>query len=137
MQFFRSISAILLSALLLSACVNVKPDDPVPANAASRPSWLDNPGAGAVGFAGDNVFGAVKQDEAATLRAREEFARRYGVTVESVQNMSTEVHNGQASENLSSNTHQVLNQNNVQCVVKAKWLDPQKNMLWVWVVPAN
>jgi len=137
MHIFRAITVLLFSASILSACASVKPEASADVNANGRPSWLENPGAGAVGFAGDNVFGPVKQDEAATLRAREEFARRYGVTVESVQNMSTEVRNGQASEHLSSNTHQVLNQNNVQCVVKAKWFDSQKNMLWVWVVPAN
>ncbi len=134
---FRLFSTVLLASLMLTACVNIKPEAVTTTNPNDRPAWLDNPGDGAVGFAGDNVFGPVKQDEAATLRAREEFARRYGVTVESIQNMSTEVHNGQASENLNSSTHQVLNQNNVQCVVKAKWLDSHRNMLWVWVVPAN
>ncbi len=102
-----------------------------------RPSWIDNPGEGASASAGMHVRGRAAQEELATQRAREEFAKRYGVSVESEQAFSTSVANNRASTVAEHVAHEQTKQSDVKAVVKAKWRDPDSDVLWVLVVPSN
>lgn len=102
-----------------------------------RPSWIDNPGDGASASAGMHVRGRAAQEELATQRAREEFAKRYGVTINSEQQFSTTVANERASTVGEHVAHEQTKQSDVKAVVKAKWRDPDSDVLWVWVVPSN
>ena len=121
-----------LISLLLSACVaNVKEVD------TGRPAWIDNPGNGVSASAGMHVRGRVAQEELAILRAREEYAKRFGVNIQSVQTLSTTVANSRASTVGTQSAHEDSNQVNVKAVVKAKWRDPDSDVLWVWLVPSD
>jgi hypothetical protein len=125
----------LFSAFLvvqLSACAS---SAPVADNI--QPSWINNPGNGVSASAGMNVRGRAAQEELATLRAREEFAKRFGVSINSMQSMDTSVTNGRTytvgSDSANENSHQT----DVRAVVKAKWLDQERDELWIWLVPVN
>ena len=113
-----------------------KPAESAPV-ADSRPSWIDNPGDGASASAGMHVRGRAAQEELAIQRAREEFSKRYGVTVESEQAFSTSVANNRSSTVAEHVAHEQTKQSDVKAVVKAKWRDPDSDVLWVWVVPSN
>lgn len=102
-----------------------------------RPAWINNPGNGVSASAGMNVYGRAAQEELATLRAREEFARRFGVSINSMQSMDTSVNNGRAYTVGSDSAKENSQQTDIKAVVKAKWLDQERDELWVWLVPAN
>jgi hypothetical protein len=84
-----------------------------------------------------NVRGRPAQEALATLRAREEYAKRFGVSINSTQSMDTSVNNGRAytvgSDSANENSHQT----DIKAMVKAKWLDTDTDELWVWLVPVN
>lgn len=107
------------------------------ADANARPSWIDNPGNGASASASMHIKGRAAQEELATQRAREEYAKRYGVAVESMQGFSTTVANDHSSMVAAHVAREETKQSDVKAVVKAKWRDPDSDVLWVWVVPAN
>lgn len=123
----RSLLAVLL---LLAACAtNVREVG------NERPAWIDNPGNGVSASAGMHVRGRAAQEELAIQRARVEYAKRFGVNVQSVQTLSTTVANGRASTVGAEVAREEANQVNVRAVVKAKWRDPDSDVLWVWLVP--
>jgi|GEM_PF-823649 hypothetical protein len=128
-HFQRIIFAALLSGLLASCATKA------PVNA--KPAWIDNPGNGVSASAGMHVRGRAAQEELATLRAREEYAKRFGVSINAIQSMDTTVTNGHAftvgADSANENTHQ----NDIRAAVKAKWIDPDSDELWVWLVPAG
>ncbi|MBI5006988.1 MAG: hypothetical protein HZB95_07660 [Nitrosomonadales bacterium] len=126
----RIVLIVLLA--LLSACA-------APARQAvnDRPAWIDNPGNGVSASAGMHIRGKVAQEELATLRAREEFAKRFGVSIRSAQTLSTTVSNGRASTVGSQMAREDVQQVDVKAVVKAKWRDPASDVLWVWLVPGD
>ena len=122
----------VLIVLLLSACsTNPSVSENI------RPAWINNPGNGVSASAGMNVRGRAAQEELATLRAREEFARRFGVSVNSAQSTDTSVTNGRTYTVGSDSANTNSSQNDIKAVVKAKWLDQERDELWVWLVPAN
>ncbi len=123
----------MVAAILMSACASTSPAT----NANARPEWIDNPGNGVSASAGMNVYGRVKQEEMAIARARTEFAKRFGVSIEAGQIFSTTVANGRASTSGSSVSQEETRQADVKAVVKAKWRDEDADVLWVWVVPSN
>lgn len=127
----RNLLLVMLQALILSACASV-----VPVN-SERPAWIDNPGNGVSASAGMHVRGRVAQEELAIFRAREEYAKRYGVTIQSAQNISTTVSNGRSSTVGAQVANENTNQSNVKAVVKAKWLDLENDVLWIWLVPSD
>jgi hypothetical protein len=123
---------VLLTALVLAACATTVKE---PAN--ERPAWIDNPGNGVSASAGMHVRGRVAQEELAILRAREEFAKRFGVSIRSAQTLSTTLSQGRASTTGSQQAQEEVRQVDVRAVVKAKWRDPDSDVLWVWLVPSD
>jgi hypothetical protein len=123
---------LLLASLLLSACATS-----VKEVGNERPAWIDNPGNGVSASAGMHVRGRAAQEALAILRAREEFAKRFGVSIRSVQTLSTTVANDRSSTVGSQTAREDLQQNDIKAVVKAKWHDPDSDVLWVWLVPSD
>ena len=103
----------------------------------SRPDWINNPGNGVSASAGTHVRGKVAQEELAIQRAREELAKRAGVTIDSEQVSAQTVANGRANTVGQKVTHEVTSQTDVKGQVKAKWRDPNSDVFWVWVVPTG
>lgn len=132
MNRLHSILLATFISLLLSACVAS-----VKEVGAERPAWIDNPGNGVSASAGMHVRGKAAQEELAIMRAREEYAKRFGVNMQSVQTLSTTVANGRASTVAAQSAREDSNQANVKAVVKAKWRDPDSDVLWVWLVPSD
>lgn len=101
-----------------------------------RPDWIDNPGDGASASANFHVNGRQAQEELAASRAREELAKRLGVTVSS-DHLIRQTVNGDVSSSVSDKTiTEELRGKEVRALVKAKWTDPS-GVLWVWVVPTR
>lgn len=124
---FTALIVVLLSACAASPSVSEN----------IRPAWINNPGNGVSASAGMNVRGRAAQEEMATLRAREEFARRFGVSINSTQSTDTSVTNGRTYTVGSDSANTNSSQTDIKAVVKAKWLDQERDELWVWLVPAN
>jgi hypothetical protein len=133
-QMSRSVrtALVMLAFALLSACATS-----VKETGNERPTWIDNPGNGVSASAGMHVRGRVAQEELAILRAREEFAKRFGVSIRSAQTLSTTVSQGRASTVGSQQAQEDTQQIDVKAVVKAKWRDPDSDVLWVWLVPSD
>ena len=123
--FFAASITVLLTACATAVDVN------------KRPAWIDNPGNGVSASAGTHVKGRVAQEELATLRAREEFAKRFGVSITAVQSIDTTVNNGRAYTVGSGTTNENTQQTDVRAVVKEKWIDADSDVLWVWLVPTG
>lgn len=121
-----------LGLLVLEACAS-----PVHEVAVPRPDWIDNPGNGVSASAGVHVRGRVAQEKLAILRAREEYAKRFGVSIRSAQSVATTVTNGRASTVGSGVAQEDTRQVDVKAMVKAKWRDPDTDVLWVWLVPSE
>ena len=121
-----------LIVVLLSACATTPS-----VSENIRPAWINNPGNGVSASAGMNVRGRAAQEEMATLRAREEFARRFGVSINSTQSTDTSVTNGRTYTVGSDTANTNSSQTDIKAVVKAKWLDQERDELWIWLVPAN
>lgn len=102
-----------------------------------RPHWIDNPGNGVSASAGMHVRGKVAQEELAIHRAREEYAKRFGVTIAADLTTVQNVVDGRASTATQKFTQEATRQSNVRAVVKAKWHDTVSDVLWVWLVPAE
>lgn len=126
---------VVLFVMLLSACVGMPVKDIVADN--GRPAWIDNPGNGVSASAGMNVYGKIKQEETAIARGRTEFAKRFGVSIDAGQLVETSVSGGRASTTSQSSSMEKTNQSDVKAVVKAKWWDVEKEVIYVWIVPAN
>ncbi len=122
----------MVAALVFTACASG-----VREAGNGRPAWIDNPGDGVSASAGMHVRGRAAQEELAIMRARVEYAKRFGVNVQSVETLSTTVVNDRASTSASQRAHEESSQSNVRAVVKAKWLDPDTDVLWVWLVPGD
>ena len=119
---------------VLTACVQL------PAKKQStdgRPAWIENPGSGVSASATTHVRGRVWQEDLAIARAREEYAKRFGVKIESEMVTTQQVANQKASTTSGKVTTESVSQEGVKGQIKAKWLDPQSDTLWVWLVPAG
>lgn len=112
-----SIFLLLQVTLFMSACASVRPVSNV------RPDWIDNPGKGVSASAGMHVGGRVAQEQLAILRGREEYAKRFGVNIQSEQISSTSVANDRASTVGSQVTHEDSRQTDIKVLVKEKWRD--------------
>lgn len=117
----------IVLTLLLSGC----------ASTPQRPTWINNPGNGVSASAGTHVRGRVAQEELAISRARTEYAKRFGVSIEAGQIYQTSTHNDRSSTVGESVEVEKMSQNDVKAMVKAKWLDEDSDVLWVWLVPSN
>ena len=131
--------ASFASFIFLAGCNATLPSAPSWSKAAqdARPDWINNPGNGVSASAGTHVKGKVAQEELAIQRAREELAKRAGVTIDSEQVSAQTVANGRANTVGQKVTHEVTNQSNVKGQVKAKWRDPNSDTFWVWLVPSG
>ena len=129
MANLNNITALFVLVISLAACAGVRH--------VERPAWIDNPGDGVSASAGMHVRGRAAQEELAILRAREEYAKRFGVTIQSVQNTATFVANQRAATVGSQAAQVNTNQADVKAAVKAKWRDPDSDVLWVWLVPSE
>jgi len=129
MANLNNITALFVLVISLAACAGVRH--------VERPVWIDNPGDGVSASAGMHVRGRAAQEELAILRAREEYAKRFGVTIQSVQNTATFVANQRATTVGSQAAQVNTNQADVKAAVKAKWRDPDSDVLWVWLVPSE
>jgi hypothetical protein len=126
---------LVLVVLMLSACIEMPVKQSVADN--GRPAWIDNPGNGVSASAGVNVYGKVRQEETAIARARTEFAKRFGVSIDAGQSVETAVSGGRANTTSLSSSVEKTSQSDVKAMVKAKWWDVEREVIWVWVVPSN
>lgn len=118
---------ILLCTCLLTACsTHTKPD---------QPSWIDNPGDGAVGSCTMHVKGRYYQEELAISRARERLAARYGVEISSIQTIHEKVVNDHAYVTSDKQVLQEINNQTVKARVREMWHDKARDEIWVWVYP--
>ena len=137
MKQIFNVTLVLVFSVFLSACASLgfgqKPAPVVDA----RPAWIENPGKGVSASAGFHVRGKVAQEELAILRGRTEFAKRFGVSIQSEQNSLTVATDNRASTVSSQNTKENTDQTGVKVMVKEKWRDTEGDILWVWLVPSD
>ena len=129
---------VFITCIFLNACNTVSPNlqtkvqDP-----DARPEWIDSPGDGVSASAGMHIRGKVAQEELAIFRARTEYAKRFGVTIEAEQVMGMTHANGRATSSGASLSTEVVKQDGVKAQIKAKWRDSRSDVLWVWLVPSK
>jgi len=122
----------VLASFVLSGCLaSLSPKE------SGKPAWIDNPGNGVSASAAMHVRGKAAQEELAILRARQEYAKRFGVNIQAAQSTSTSVANGRANTVGSGVVLEDTNQTDVRGMVKEKWRDVDNDVLWVWLVPSN
>ncbi len=102
-----------------------------------RPAWIENPGDGVSSSAAFHVRGKQAQEELAISRAREEFAKRYGVTISSDHDIAQTTVNDRMSSVSEKAIREEVRDREVKAQVKEKWLDPVTGALWVWLVPSD
>lgn len=120
--------------LVLTGCL--AHTQPEPVSADDKPAWVDNPGEGVSASAGVHVRGRVAQEALAVTRAREELAKRLGVTISSQSATVQRVSNDRMSSASSKEIQETVSGAEVKAVVKAKWLEPGSQVLWVWLMPS-
>jgi len=116
--------------VFLSACATAP--EPVP---TMRPAWIDHPGEGVSASAAFHVRGFAAQEELAITRAREELAKRQGVKIDSESLTLQRVEAGQQRTVAEKQISETVSGAQIKSSVKAKWLEPETGVLWVWVVP--
>lgn len=124
----RRIFIIFISTFLLLACSSQS-------TKSDAPSWIDNPGDGAVGSSTTHIKGRYYQEELAIARARERLAARYGVEISSVQTIHEKVVNDQAYVTSDKQVLQQIKNQTVKTHVRAIWHDKARDEMWVWVYP--
>jgi hypothetical protein len=123
---------LLAAALALGGCLaSGKPEA-----GNGRPAWIDQPGDGVSASAGFHVMGRQAQEELAITRAREEYAKRFGVSVSSEHVMRQSATQQQLATRSDKRVTETVRDQDVKARVAAKWLDPD-GTLWVWLVPAR
>ncbi len=123
--------------VLLSACGSVGPHRHAQDQGTEKPVWINNPGEGVSASAGFHVRGAQAQEELAVTRARDEYAKRYGVKVSSESATSQVVTGDRMSSVSTKDIHEEVDHKEGKATVKAKWRDPDTDVLWIWLVPAK
>jgi hypothetical protein len=123
---------VLCLSVLLSACASTPS-----VSYEAKPAWIDNPGEGVSASAGTHARGRVAQEELAISRARVEYAKRFGVSIEAVGIYSKNIANGHSVSTGDLVSQERTQQTDVKALVKAKWRDEDADVLWVWLVPGN
>jgi hypothetical protein len=122
------IFATILITLLAAACSSgVKTPQP--------PSWINEPGDGAVGSSVTHVKGKYYQEELAIARARERLAARYGVEISSIETISEKVVNDASYVTSNKQIDQKVKAQTVRAKVRERWYDAAHDELWVWMYP--
>jgi len=119
---------------LLTGCLSHT--QPKQVSAEAKPAWIDNPGEGVSASAGVHVRGRVAQEALAVTRAREEMAKRLGVTISSQSVTVQRVNNDRMSSTSDKQMQESVSGVEVKAEVKAKWLEPGSQVLWVWLMPS-
>ena len=133
----KPVLLMLFGITLLSACSSFWPNHQGGDEAKNRPAWINDPGEGVSASAGFHVRGGQAQEELAITRARDEFAKRYGVVVSSEHLTSQLVVGERVSSVSAKDIHEEVNQKEVKATVRAKWKEPDTGVLWIWLVPAK
>jgi hypothetical protein len=128
----RLVTAWAVASLGLAGCVTVGKKE-----TSSRPAWISEPGDGVSAAAGEHINGRVAQEELAIARARDELARRMGVRVSNVMNSELTLAGQTAVSSAQSQSTQQVTGAEVKAAVRAKWLDTNSGLLWVWLVPVK
>lgn len=132
-RFLGFVNAGIFVGVLLSGCLANMNGANLQAN--QRPNWIDNPGEGVSASAGVHVRGRVAQEALAVTRAREELAKRLGVKIDSQSTTDQRVSNDRMSSTSSKQIQEIVTAAEVKAAVKAKWLEPGSDVLWVWLMP--
>ncbi len=128
----RHVAMLLAAAAFTGGCVSTGRKQ-----ASGRPDWINDPGEGASAAAGEHINGRVAQEELAIARARDELARRTGVRVSNVMSSDMVAAGQTAITSAQSQSQQTVTGAEVRAAVRAKWLDTNTGLLWVWVVPVK
>lgn len=134
MRFVKMLSFAAL--VFLAACAH-RGAGTQGAPEAPRPGWIENPGNGVSSSAAFHVRGKQAQEELAISRAREEFAKRYGVTISSDHDIAQTTVNDRTSSVSEKSIREEVRDREVKAQVKEKWVDPLTGALWVWLVPSE
>lgn len=134
-NIFKPFAAYFLvgMASLLAACSSIDASE----IKLPRPAWINDPGEGVSASAGFHVRGEQAQQDLAISRARDEFAKRYGVRVSSQQATSQLVVGDRMSSVAAKEIREEVNQIEVKAAVRARWKDPNTGILWVWLMPSS
>lgn len=127
------ISQLILAVVLTGCSIHTQTIQDSPDN---KPAWVDNPGEGVSASAGVHVRGRVAQEALALTRAREELAKRLGVIISSQNATVQRVSNDRMNSTSSKEIQETVSGAEVKAVVKAKWLEPGSQVLWVWLMPS-
>lgn len=132
---WRVVAALALLACMAGCVMKPRTSD-VPVASAPRPAWIDNPGDGVSASATFHVRGKQAQEDLAVMRAREEFAKRYGVKISSDHDVQQTTVNERTSSVSEKSIREEVRDADVKAVVKEKWTDPASGALWIWLVPS-
>lgn len=122
---------IMVCVLALVGCASGGP-------VQKTPSWVVDPsGAGGVAGVGScrrHINGFSAQRMVAIRRGLDEIAMQKGTTISNVALVGTTGSRAGASTRLESWSFQTVDNQTVTAVVKASWMDPETEELFVWVV---
>jgi len=120
----------IVCMLALLGCSGAKP--------VKAPSWVMNPSeSGTVGGVGNcrrHINGFSAQRMVAIRRGLDEIAMQKGMTISNVALVGTVGTRAGTSTSLESWSFQTVDNQKVTAVVKASWVDPVTEELFVWVV---
>jgi len=133
----RFVKILSLAALVFLVACAARSSAPHGSRELPRPGWIENPGNGVSSSAAFHVRGKQAQEELAITRAREEFAKRYGVTISSDHDIAQTTVNDRMSSVSEKSIREEVRDREVKAQVKEKWVDPATGALWVWLVPSE
>jgi hypothetical protein len=133
----RLVKILGFAALVFIAACAPRHPGPGGLEQPPRPGWIENPGSGVSSSAAFHVRGKQAQEELAISRAREEFAKRYGVTISSDHDIAQTTVNDRTNSISEKSIREEVRDREVKAQVKEKWLDPLTGALWVWLVPSE
>lgn len=118
--------------LIFIMCMSACSKNPVQQNLI--PDWIYHHDQGVVASCGFNIGGHYKQQECATLRARERLAAEQGVEISSVSVLSEKMLNEHEIVGLNKITEQQVKNKTVRARVKDTYYDAQRDEYYVWLV---
>jgi len=122
-------SAVFIT-LITTACSTTQTN-----KSSQAPSWILNPGNGVSESADVHAKGRHAQEHLAISRARDEYAKRFGVQVDSVTILHERISDNEATVSAYTNSAQTTKASLVRAKIKEKWIESGTGKLWVWLVP--